>query len=307
MLGELVDDAYEGGIRGGVVEPEAARRNIDGDLRGGAAFTEHVADTVDMGGEGGKAGIAVKAAARPCSAHAHVFDAADAFDQKVIENPTGFLEVGLRIIGRKSLGHRPRVPVQMRRRGGQLGKIGHHIVPDLVPDGVHAGHLDAAHALEEIAVGYGEPRQDFLVLDVRLHLDTILRAPFAFHAEEVLAEEIRPHVGIVRIDAVALVEIDAGWRSGSAPADTDGGNLRQVGTQVITFALLELGQERGRPGVEAEGRLVAPEAQDRLSEFAADGLLVGIEGPLDEEFVRLGIQVIHERVGAVLPARLVVG
>ena len=167
----------------------------------------------------------------------------------MIENPTGFLEVGLRIIGRKSLGHRSRVPVQMRRRGGQLGKIGHHIVPDLVPDGVHAGHLDPAHALEEIAVGDGELRQDFLVFDVRLHLDMILRAPFAFHAEEVLAEEIAPHVGIVRIDAVALVEIDAGWRSGSAPADTDGGNLRQVWPQVITFALLELGQQRGDQGL----------------------------------------------------------
>jgi hypothetical protein len=56
MLEELVDDGYEGGVRGGVVEPEAARRNIDADLRGGAAFAEQVADAVDMGGEGRKAG-----------------------------------------------------------------------------------------------------------------------------------------------------------------------------------------------------------------------------------------------------------
>jgi len=46
----------------------------------------------------------------------------------------------------------------------------------------------------------------------------------------------------------------------------------------------------------------SPRKPRRLSEFAADGLLVGIEGPLDEEFVGLGIQVIHERVGAVLGA-----
>jgi len=116
----------------------------------------------------------------------------------------------------------------MRRRGGQLGKIGHHIVPDLVPDGVHAGHLDAAHALEEIAVGYGEPRQDFLVLDVRLHLDTILRTPFAFHAKK-FSRTDRSTRRSSRIDAVALVEIDRWLAQWIRAADTDGGNLRQVG------------------------------------------------------------------------------
>ena len=65
-----------------------------------------------------------------------------------------------------------------------------------------------AHALEEIAVGDGELRQDFLVLDVHLHLDMVLGAPFPFHAEEILAEEIGPHVAIVGEDAVALVQIN---------------------------------------------------------------------------------------------------
>ena len=55
----------------------------------------------------------------------------------------------------------------------------------------------------------------------------------------------------------------------------------------------------GRPGIEAEGRFVAPEAQDGLAQFVADGLLVAIEGPLVEKFVGLGIEVIHERVLAV--------
>ena len=107
--------------------------------------------------------------------------------------------------------------VEMRGRGGQLGKIGDDIVPDLVPDGVNAGHLDAAHALEEIAVGDGELRQDFLVLDVHLHLDMVVGAPFPFGAEEILAEEIGPHVAIVGEDAVVLVEIDAGLRRAAAP------------------------------------------------------------------------------------------
>ena len=62
----------------------------------------------------------------------------------------------------------------------------------------------------------------------------------------------------------------------------DGGDRRQVGAQVITLALLELGRDHGRPGIEAEGRFVAPEAQDGLAQFVADGLLVAIEGPLGE-------------------------
>ena len=130
----------------------------------------------------------------------------------------------------------------MRGRRGQLGKIGDDIVPDLVPDGVNAGHLHAAHALEEIAVGDGELRQDFLVLDVRLHLDMVRGAPFAFHAEEVLAEEIGPHVAKVGEDAVGLVEIESGGRSRAAAAEDDGGDRRQVGAQVITLALLKLGR-----------------------------------------------------------------
>ena len=80
--------ARKGGIRGGVVEPEAARRDIDADLRGGAAFAEQVANAVDIGGGGGKARLAVKAAHGARALQAHVFDAVDAEDHQVIENPS---------------------------------------------------------------------------------------------------------------------------------------------------------------------------------------------------------------------------
>ena len=117
----------------------------------------------------------------------------------------------------------------MRCRGGQLGKIGDDIVPDLVLDGVDAGYLQAAHAFEEVALEGDELRQVLLVLDVGLHFDMVLGAPFAFQAEEVFAVEIGPNVVIVGKDAVGLVETDRGRGRRRGREEDDGGDGRQVG------------------------------------------------------------------------------
>ncbi len=179
-----------------------------------------------------------------------------------------------------------------------------------MPDDVDSRDLEIAHALEEIAVGDGELRQDLLVLDVRLILEIVGGAPLGSRGEEILAEKVGPYVAIVRIGAMGRVQAEGrGGRPApaAAPGDLDRGDRRHVGSDIVTLPRLKLRGEIGRPWVEPVGGLVAAKAEDGLAEFIADSLLVGLIGPVDEKLSRLGIQVVHQGVFAVLCPGLVVG
>jgi len=95
-------------------------------------------------------------------------------------------------------------------------------VPDLVLDGVNAGHLDAAHAFEEIALEAGDSRQVFPCSTC-----VCISTWFAAHhwpsrPKKFFAVEIGPHVAKVGVDAVGLVEAEGSGRRAAASED-DGG------------------------------------------------------------------------------------
>ncbi len=246
---------------------------------------------------------------------AHVFDAVDAEGEEVVENPAGFLDVGDGAVGGEGFAHGAGGAVEMGGGGGEFGIIGDDIVPDLMPDGVDAGDLDGAEAFEEVAVGDGELGEDFLVFDVHLHFDVVLGAPFSFTAEEVFAEKIGPDIAVVGEDAVGGVEggrgsgggRGGGGRGAAAGGEADGGDGGEVGAEVVAFAFLEFLKEDGGPGVEAVGGFIAAEAEDGFSEFVPDGVFVGVEGPVVEELIGFGVEVIHDGVFVIFLAVGIVG
>ena len=193
--------------------------------------------------------------------------------------------------------------VKMRGGRGELGKVGDDIMPKLMPDDVDARHLHIAHALEKIAVGYGELRQDFLVLDVGLHLEVVGRAPLGAGGEEILPEEVGPHVAIIRKRAVRGVEVgrDRGDRAAAA-ADLDGGDCRQMRAHVVALPFLKFRGKVRCPRIEAKRGLVATKAHEGFAELFAHGFFVGLEGPVDENPIRFGREVIHQGVLGVLGA-----
>ena len=108
---------------------------------------------------------------------------------------------GAGTVGGEALGERLWMAVDVGGRGGEARVVGDGVGPDLVPDGVDAGHFHVLHVADEVAFGAGEVHLHFFVVEVDLVGDTVLSAPDALRFEEAVAEHLGEDVVVVALGA----------------------------------------------------------------------------------------------------------
>ena len=114
-------------------------------------------------------------------------------------------------------------------------------------------------------------------------------APFGLRRIETVAKQVAPDIPVIGLGPPGFFRHLAQEQH------------RQVGLQIVPFALLEFFQQLGSPGHEAGVvRLVAEETEHGLAELRPEKLLVLLMRELHVCPGRVGIQVVDERVKGVL-------
>ena len=193
---------------------------------------------------------------------------------------------------------RLRFSKQMRRGGGQLDPIGHQARADSIQI-VNARQVHMPHVPKKIALVVNHRYRHAAGADMPEVFHVVLLVPVGQHVEEVGGEHAAPHVVVVRLGALGFL--------GELAHEPQ----RNVGLEVVAFLFLELFEQLGSPGNEAVViRFIAEKAEHGLAEFVPEKRLVLLMSDLYESASRFRIQVVDERVKAILdviPVRAIAG